>query len=145
VVLGLTASATEACDMLQALADKDFEGKVLPFAPRDSVVVGAVQERAEKLGIALLPPLLMPLSNEGLRESIATLLPEESSGPVVDMAEAVREVGSSFGTSRKSTRVRSSCAAPKRSCAFAIRLGESFHLLILRLRAAAASTLSRMP
>ena len=117
----------------------------MPFAPRDSVVVGAVQERAEKLGIALLPPLLMPLSNEGLRESIATLLPEESSGPVVDMAEAVREVGSSFGTSRKSTRVHSSCAAPKRSCAFAIRLGESFHLLILRLRAAAASTLSRMP
>ena len=91
VVLGLTAGATEACDMLQALADKDFEGKVLPFAPRDSAVVGTVQERAEKLRIALLPPLLMPFSNEGLRESIATLLPEESSGPVVDMAQAVRE------------------------------------------------------
>ena len=72
VVLGLTAGATEACDMLQALADKDFEGKVLPFAPRDSAVVGTVQERAEKLRIALLPPLLMPFSNEGLRESIAT-------------------------------------------------------------------------
>lgn len=91
VVLGLTAGAVEACDMLQALADKDFEGKVLPFAPRDSAVVGTVQERAEKLGIALLPPLLMPFSNEGLRESIATLLPDQSSGPLVDMAEAVRE------------------------------------------------------
>jgi hypothetical protein len=54
------------------------------------------------------------------------------------------KVGSSFGTNRKSTRVHSSCAAPRRSCASAIRLGESFHLLILRLRAAAASTLSRM-
>ena len=63
----------------------------MPFAPRDSAVVGTVQERAEKLRIALLPPLLMPFSNEGLRESIATLLPEESSGPVVDMAQAVRE------------------------------------------------------
>ena len=91
VVLGLTAGASEACDMLQALADKDFEGKVLPFAQRDSLVVGAVQERAEKLGIALLPLLLMPFSNEGLRESLATFLPEQSSGPLVDMAEAVRE------------------------------------------------------
>jgi len=91
VVLGLTAGASEACDMLHALADKDFEGKVLPFAPRDSAVVGTVQERAEKLGIALLPPLLMPFSNQGLRESLATLLPEQSSGPLVDMAEAVRE------------------------------------------------------
>ena len=91
VVLGLTAGASEACDMLKALADKDFEGKVLPFAQRDSLVVGAVQERAEKLGIALLPPLLMPFSNEGLRESLATFLPEQSSGPLVDMAEAVRE------------------------------------------------------
>ena len=60
----------------------------MPFAPRDAAVVGTVQERAEKL-IALLPPLLMPFSNEGLRESIATLLLEESSGPVVDMAQAV--------------------------------------------------------
>jgi EAL domain-containing protein (putative c-di-GMP-specific phosphodiesterase class I) len=91
VVLGLTAGANEACDMLQALADKDFEGKVLPFAPRDSVVVGTVQERAEKLGITLLPPLLMPFTNEGLRESLATLLPDQSAGPLVDMSEAVRE------------------------------------------------------
>jgi EAL domain-containing protein (putative c-di-GMP-specific phosphodiesterase class I) len=91
VVLGLTAGASEACGMLQALADKDFEGKVLPFAPRDSTVVGTLQERAEELGIALLPPLLMPFSNEALRESIATLLPEQSPGPLVDMAEAVRE------------------------------------------------------
>jgi EAL domain-containing protein (putative c-di-GMP-specific phosphodiesterase class I) len=91
VVLGLTAGASEACDMLQTLADKDFEGKVLPFAPRDSALVGIVQERAEKLGIALLPPLLMPFSNEDLRESIATLLSEESSGPLVDVAEAARE------------------------------------------------------
>src|SRR6185437_16781607 len=51
-------------DMLKALADKDFEGKVLPFAPRDSAVVGTVQERAEKLRIALLPPLLMPLATK---------------------------------------------------------------------------------
>jgi len=32
----------------------------------------------------------MPFSNERLRESIAILLPEGSSGPLVDMAEAVR-------------------------------------------------------
>jgi EAL domain-containing protein (putative c-di-GMP-specific phosphodiesterase class I)/CheY-like chemotaxis protein len=90
VVLGLTAGGVAASEMLKTLAAKDFDGKVLPFAPRDSAVAGAIQQLAEKLGIAMLPPLLMPLSNERLRNSIAILLPEASSGPLVDMGEAVR-------------------------------------------------------
>ena len=90
VVLGLTAGAIKAGDLLETLAEKDFEGKVLPFAARDSAVIGAIQERAAKLGVALLPPLFMPFSNERLRESVAMLLPETSTGPLLDMAEAVR-------------------------------------------------------
>ena len=91
VVLGLTAGGVAASEMLEMLAAKGFDGKVLPFAPRDSAVAGAIQELAEKLGIAMLPPLFMPLSNERLRNSIAILLPEASSGPLLDMGEAVRE------------------------------------------------------
>jgi len=90
VVLGLTAGGIAASEMLRTLATKDFDGKVLPFAERDSGVVETIQDLAERLGLSLLPPLLMPFSKERLRESMAILLPEGSSGPLVDMAEAVR-------------------------------------------------------
>ncbi|MGH6832625.1 MAG: EAL domain-containing response regulator, partial [Methyloceanibacter sp.] len=90
VVLGLTAGGIAAGEMLRALAAKDFDGKVLPFAQRDSAVIETIHELADQLGISLLPPLLVPFSNERLRESVAILLPEGASGPLVDMAEAVR-------------------------------------------------------
>ena len=90
VVLGLTAGGIDAGEMLRALAAKDFAGKVLPFAQRDSAVLETIQDLAERLGISLLPPLLMPFSKERLRESLAILLPEGSPVPLVDMAEAVR-------------------------------------------------------
>jgi len=90
VILGLTAGTVAAGEMLETLAAKDFDGKILPFAPSDSSVVGTLQKLAETLGLAMLPPLLVPFSKERLRESVGTLLPETSSGPLVDMAEAVR-------------------------------------------------------
>ena len=90
VVLGLTAGEIGAGEMLRTLAAKDFNGKVLPFVPRDSALLGPIQELAEELGVAMLPPLLMPFSNVRLRESIAMFLPEASSDPLVDMTEAVR-------------------------------------------------------
>jgi len=88
VVLGLTDDGASAGEMLKALADKDFAGKVLPFARRDSAVIEDVEEVAETLGLALLPPLLTPFNNERLRDSIAVLLPE-ADGPLLDMSEAV--------------------------------------------------------
>ncbi|HEU4475611.1 MAG TPA: EAL domain-containing protein, partial [Methyloceanibacter sp.] len=86
----MTAGSLAAGEMLEALAAKDFDGSVLPFAERDSVALETVQDLAEQLGITLLPPLLMPFTKERLRESVAILLPEGASGPLVDMAEAVR-------------------------------------------------------
>lgn len=62
--------------MLRTLAARDFDGRVLPFADRDSAVLGAIQDLAERLGISLLPPLLMPFNKQRLRQSIAILLPE---------------------------------------------------------------------
>lgn len=49
---------------------------MLPFADRDSAVLGAIQDLAERLGISFLPPLLMPFNKQRLRQSIAILLPE---------------------------------------------------------------------
>jgi EAL domain-containing protein (putative c-di-GMP-specific phosphodiesterase class I) len=90
VILGLTGGTISASEMLTLLAAKDFAGKVLPFAERDSAAIGPVQELAERLGLRLLPPLLMPFSKERLRDSVAILLPGGASGPLVDMTEAVR-------------------------------------------------------
>jgi EAL domain-containing protein (putative c-di-GMP-specific phosphodiesterase class I)/CheY-like chemotaxis protein len=90
VILGLTAGGMGAGEMLRALATKDFDGRVLPFAQRDSAVLEAIQGLAERLGISLLPPLLMPFNKQRLRQSLAVLLPEGTSGPLLDMAEAVR-------------------------------------------------------
>jgi EAL domain-containing protein (putative c-di-GMP-specific phosphodiesterase class I) len=90
VVLGLTAGHIAASEMLEALAAREFAGKVLPFAERDSAALEIIQERAEQLGVALLPPLLMPFTAERLRESVASLLPGSAPGPLIDMAEAVR-------------------------------------------------------
>src|SRR5687768_10073201 len=46
LVLGLTAGGIAAGDMLQSLAAKQFDGKVLPFAPRDSAALAPIQELA---------------------------------------------------------------------------------------------------
>jgi EAL domain-containing protein (putative c-di-GMP-specific phosphodiesterase class I) len=90
VILGLTAGSVTAGAILRMLATRDFNGKILPFAPRDSAVIETMQELADQVGVSLLPPLLMPFTRERLRESIAVLFPEGSSGPLVDLAEAIR-------------------------------------------------------
>jgi EAL domain-containing protein (putative c-di-GMP-specific phosphodiesterase class I) len=90
VILGLTAGGIGAGEMLRTLATKDFDGKVLPFAERDSAVLEAIQDLAEQLAVSLLPPLLMPFNKHRLRASLAILLPDAASGPLVDLAEAVR-------------------------------------------------------
>jgi EAL domain-containing protein (putative c-di-GMP-specific phosphodiesterase class I)/CheY-like chemotaxis protein len=91
-ILGLSAGGMEAAAMLKALAASAFDGKVLLLGPRDSSVAAAVQELGEQLGIAMLPTLATPFGTEGLRESVATLLPTEPPpSPPVDAAEALRE------------------------------------------------------
>jgi EAL domain-containing protein (putative c-di-GMP-specific phosphodiesterase class I) len=90
VILGLTAGGIGAGEMLRTLATQDFDGKILPFAERDSPVLEAIHDLAEQLAISLLPPLLMPFNKQRLRQSLAILLPEGTSGPLVDMGEAVR-------------------------------------------------------
>src|SRR5450755_1230867 len=90
VVGGLSAGGIEAAAMLEALAARAFDGKVLLVGPRDSLMLAAVQELGEQLGIAMLPTLATPFDSSGLGNSVATLLPIEAPpSPVIDVAEAL--------------------------------------------------------
>jgi len=90
VVVGLSAGGIEAAAMLEALAARAFDGKVLLVGPRDSLMLAAVQELGEQLGIAMLPTLATPFDSRGLGNSVATLLPIEAPpSPVIDVAEAL--------------------------------------------------------
>ena len=92
VVLGLSAGGAAAGEMLRALAAKRFDSKVLLLGPRGSLVVEAVRELGEELGVAMLPLLATPFGSEGLRASVADFIPvEKPPSPPVDAAEALRE------------------------------------------------------
>ena len=92
VVVGLSVSGIEAAAMLEALATKAFDGNVLLLGPRDSLMVRAVQELGERLGIAMLPTLTTPFDSGGLRTIVAKLLPTEAvPNPIIDAAEALNE------------------------------------------------------
>ena len=90
VVVGFSAGGVEAATMLEALAATAFDGKVLLVGPRDSLMLAAVQELGEQLGLAMLPALATPFDSRGLGNSVATLLPMEMPpSPVIDAAEAL--------------------------------------------------------
>jgi EAL domain-containing protein (putative c-di-GMP-specific phosphodiesterase class I) len=74
VVIGLSAGGIEACEMVELLAAKEFDGKVLVLGPRVSPMVAAVRELGEKLGLAMLPLLPTPFSQRDVRDCIAELV-----------------------------------------------------------------------
>ena len=91
VVVGLSAGGIEAAALLKALAARAFDGNVLLLGPRNSSVVEGLRTLGEQLGIAMLPTLATPFGMEGLRNSVATLLPTEAPpNPAVDVTEALR-------------------------------------------------------
>ena len=90
IVLGLSADGIKGADILQALKNMKFLGKILPLGSADSPMVKAVRKLGEGLGLAMLPLLATPFRDELLRNSIAGLLPiDEPPNPPVDVAEAV--------------------------------------------------------
>lgn len=92
IVVGLSVSGIEAAAMLESLAAKAFDGKVLLLGPRDSLMIRAVQELGERLGITMLPTLTTPFDSRGLRNVVAKLLPREAApNPIIDAAEALNE------------------------------------------------------
>ena len=90
VIVGLSTGGTEAAGMLEALAARSFDGKVLLLGPRDSLMLAAVQELGEQRGIAMLPTLATPFDSRSLGNSVAPLLPTEAlPSPVIEAAEAL--------------------------------------------------------
>ena len=90
VVIGLSAGGVEAGEIVKRLAATQFDGKVLLLGPADSLVVAAVRELGEQLGVAMLPALATPFRSEDLRNSVSALLPAEvPPAPPVDVAEAL--------------------------------------------------------
>ena len=71
-------AGVEAAAILKALAARAYSGEVLLLGPRSSPVVAAVQELGEQLDLAMLPVLATPFGIEGLRDSVATLLPTDA-------------------------------------------------------------------
>jgi hypothetical protein len=65
VLIGLSAGGIEAAALLQALAVRAFNGKILVLGPGDSLMVAAVQELGERLGMQMLPPLATPFDGAG--------------------------------------------------------------------------------
>ena len=74
VVIGLAAGGIVACEMMELLAAKEFDGKVLVLGPRVSPMVAAIRELGAKLGLAMLPLLPTPFSQADLRNRIAAVL-----------------------------------------------------------------------
>jgi EAL domain-containing protein (putative c-di-GMP-specific phosphodiesterase class I)/CheY-like chemotaxis protein len=88
-VMGLSAGGNEAAAMLDALAANAFDGKILLLGPRD-LMTAAVREHGEQLGLAMLPTLTTPFDSGSLRNSVASLMPDEAPpNPVIDAAEAL--------------------------------------------------------
>ena len=78
VVIGSSAGGIEACQMVELLAARGFEGKVLVVGPRVSPMVTAVRELGAKLGLAMLALLPTPFSGRNMRDCVAALIPREA-------------------------------------------------------------------
>jgi EAL domain-containing protein (putative c-di-GMP-specific phosphodiesterase class I) len=70
----LAAGGIEACEVMELLAAKGFDRKVLVLGPRVSPMVAAIRELGAKLGLAVLPLLPTPFSQTDLRNCIAAVL-----------------------------------------------------------------------
>jgi EAL domain-containing protein (putative c-di-GMP-specific phosphodiesterase class I) len=90
MIIGFSAGGAEVSEMLQTLATKQFDGSVLLVGPQDSPIVAALRELGEGLGLAMLPTLATPFTNDSLRHSVATFLPIQAPSPPVDAGEALR-------------------------------------------------------
>lgn len=89
-VMGLSAGGIAANEILEALCRLNFSGKILLFGPRTSPMVTAIQEVGSELGLAMLPLLQTPFSDDDLRNSLVALLPVEAPPhPLVDVGEAL--------------------------------------------------------
>lgn len=92
VVLGISGGdAIEISRILRILGDAAFDGSILAIGPAGSVLVTAVRQLCQELGLAMLPPLPTPFGVEALRKRVAPFLAGgDAPRPVIDVAEALK-------------------------------------------------------
>ena len=88
VVIGLAAGGIEACEVMELLAAKGFDRKVLVLGARVSPMVAAIGELGAKLGLAMLPLLPTPFSQADLRSRIAAGLAPNDLPPTHSLSAA---------------------------------------------------------
>lgn len=89
-VLGLSAGGIVASNVLEELAARHFDGKVLVFGQLAAPMVPAVHALGRELGLSMLPLLPTPFSDNDLRARVSALLPNEAPpNPPVHVTEAL--------------------------------------------------------
>jgi hypothetical protein len=118
VVIGSSAGGIEACEMMEMLAAKDYDGKVLVLGPR-TIADGGGGPRARQdarpgdAAIACDPVQRRDLGRRG-----GVLLHAKAAPAPPPEAPRLRaRAHPSYGTSPSSTRARSRSAAPRRAAA----------------------------
>lgn len=89
-VLGLSAGGIAASHILEELAARQFDGKVLVFGQLAAPMVPAVHALGKDLGLSMLPLLPTPFSDGDLRARVSMLVPSEAPpNPPVHVTEAL--------------------------------------------------------
>lgn len=89
VVIG-SANGVQAATVIEALAAKVFDGKVLLLGPRNSSSVAAVRHLGMQRRLEMLPPLVTPFDSASLHQSVAALARKDTQlEPVIDAGEAL--------------------------------------------------------
>ena len=130
VIVGLSADGVEAGEILETLAAREFDGKVLLLGPRDSLALSEVEELGIRSALQCYPRSLR-LSALGPCVTASPRCFRTNSPPnPVRPPKRQAGAGSNCGTSRKSTCPHWLCAAPRRSSASVTRLGAPSRQLI---------------
>lgn len=92
VVFGIDGGdAVEIDRILRILGQAAFDGSVLAIGPAGSVLVAAIRQLCQELGLAMLPPLPTPFGIDSLRLRLAPYLATGGTPhPVIDVAEALK-------------------------------------------------------
>jgi EAL domain-containing protein (putative c-di-GMP-specific phosphodiesterase class I) len=89
-VLGLSAGGIAASSILEQLAARRFDGKVLVFGQLIAPMMPAMHALGRELGLSMLPLLPTPFSDGDLRARVSSLLPSEAPpNPPVHVTEAL--------------------------------------------------------
>jgi EAL domain-containing protein (putative c-di-GMP-specific phosphodiesterase class I) len=90
VVLGQLDPPSEIGAAIRTLAAERYPGKLMLFGGRSTMVLLALQELAESLGLTMLPPLLTPFRDSDLQTNLSDFLPIAAPPSVpVDVDEAL--------------------------------------------------------